>query len=164
MVTVVHTCLVLNLPLEMWINVFHTADGNETQGRYVICRLIWTDIRIAPSSRRCTWNTPDLFFYNFSLFLCLVSQGSRHSPASGTSVTKTSTQSRPCLRSVFTLSAGSMACRWKMNAYLFVYLTLIKTKWLAWLFYLPGHLRHRRFGRLCWPVNIKRGWWRSAGN
>lgn len=96
MVTVLHTSIVLNLPLEMWINVFHNADGNETRGRYVICRLFWTDIRIAPSSWRCTWNIPDLSFANFSFFLWVVSQGSRRSHASGPSITETSTQSRPC--------------------------------------------------------------------
>lgn len=124
MVTVLHTCFVLNLALEMWINVFHNADSNETWGRYVICRLFWTDIRIAPSGWRCTRNIPDLSLANFSLFLWVVSQGSRRSQASGPSITETSTQSRPCRRSMFTLSAGSMARRWKMNAYPLVYLTL----------------------------------------
>lgn len=124
MVTVLHTCLVLNLCLEMWIYVFHNADGNETRGRYVICRLFWTDIRIAPTSWRCTRNIPDLSFSNFSLFLWVVSQGSRHSQASGPSITETSTQSRSCHCSVFILSAGSMTCRWKINAYPLVYLTL----------------------------------------
>lgn len=74
-------------------------------------------------------------------------------------------------RSITSVSAflrlPSQQARWHvaekwLHDLLFIWLSQL-TKWCAWLSYLPGHLRHRPSGRPCWPVNIRRGWWRYAG-
>lgn len=74
-------------------------------------------------------------------------------------------------RSITSVSAflrlPSQQARWHvaekwLHDLLFIWLSQL-TKWCAWLSYLPGHLRHRLSGRPCWPVNIRRGWWRYAG-
>lgn len=168
MVTVLNTCVVLNLPLEMWINVFHNADGNGNAGqiRYLQAVLSWY--------KDCTqqlevysehsWSFFFSFFANFSLFLWVVSQGSRRSPGqrvlyhwdehSITSVSSFRVYPLSGLDGMSLKNESVTACLFDSPS---------KAKWLAWLFYLPGHLRRRRSGRPCWPVNIKKGWWRYAG-
>lgn len=103
MVTVLHTCLVLSLPLKMWINVFRNLVDNETRGWYGIksspnlqAVLFTTDVRIALISLRWIEKIPDVFSANFSFILRGVPEGSHHSPTSGPSITETSIQSRPC--------------------------------------------------------------------
>lgn len=142
---------------------FTTLEDNGARGRYLISRLFLTDRRIAPSSRRCTWNIPDISSSNFSFFLWVVSQGSRRSPASRPSITETSARSRPCRRFVFTLPAGSGAPRWK-NECITSCLSDSPSNRVTCAIILPtGHLQHRPSGRPCWPVSIKRGWWRYDG-
>lgn len=81
MVIVLHTCLILSLPLEMCIIVFHSVVDNGTRGWYGIKRslalealLFSADIKIAPSSLRCIWNIPDVSSSNYSFLSCEKSQ------------------------------------------------------------------------------------------
>lgn len=181
MVVVLHTCLVLSLPLKMWINVFRNLIDNEARECYGIksspnlqAVLFTTDVRIALITLRWIERIPDVFSANFSFILRGVPEGSHNSPTSRPSISETSIQSRPCCPFVLILgvlhglnkqqeqSLSLLAL--KMNGQpVFIFFPL-EMKWLPWLFFLPGHLQHSHYGRPCWPVNIKRGWWRSVVN
>lgn len=143
--------------------MFHNADANETRGRYVICRLFLTDLRIAPSSWRWTWNIPDDSFSKLQPFPEWSHRGvTAPWPAGPLSLRRALNHVRVGVPRLPSQQARwHVAEKWLRNL-LFIWLSQL-TKWCAWLLYLPGHLRHRPSGRPCWPVNIKKGWWRYAG-
>ena len=124
MLVVLHTCLVLSFPLEMWISVFHNLVDNETRDWDGIKRSLWspdccfaTDVRTAAISPEECWHTdvlrwieniPDVPNVNLGFFLCGVPQGSHHYPSSRLFITETSAQSRPCCP--FCVYTRSPAC------------------------------------------------------
>lgn len=120
MVIVLHTCLVLSLPLEMWISVFYYLADNETRGRDGIRTSLQTLLFCywcKDSTAQSRWmlaygrlkieNIPDVPSTNFSFFLWGVPQGSHHSPTVRLSIVEMSTQSRPRCAFVFPTWSGA---------------------------------------------------------
>ena len=110
---VLPTCLVLSLPSEMGITVFHNLADNETRdwdgigrspGLQTVLLCHWCQDSAEKSRgmlahRHFRWieNIPNVPSANFSFFLLVVPSGSHHSLASRLSITEMSSQSRPCV-------------------------------------------------------------------
>ncbi len=119
MVIVLHTCLVLSLPSEMWISVFHNLVDNDTRdwdgikrslGVRTLLLCLWCrDTADQSRGMLAYWclrwieNILSVPSANFSFFLWGVPQGSRHSPTIRLSIAEMSAQSRPCCPFVFIL-------------------------------------------------------------